>query len=370
MADVIQCPTCSKKYKLPAVPPPTFQCKACGTVMDLSAFQAPAAPEPAAPAAPARAGRAEAPRGGGPAKHHGRHGRAAAHGRARAGGARHDRGARDEVEEGEEERPHWEPKKSNAALLWGSLGAVAVAIVALVLLMSGKEKPVEKVEAPPPPVVAPPPMDIPDDEEEDEVKKAPPKPPEGLEDETRPELRQGKLEDVPIPAGKRKYGYHQAEIKEYPWPEYVTGEEKAQIEEAIAKLANGGRDQTEGEEFLAKIDAYPAEGTQFKAVGRLISEFKRIMDEFGGDLGNPMTMARLMVVDRILRHVDGFQERDFADRDGIKHSSTDTHAKTVMRRWNWWYDLEKWRMRRVPWDDREDSRDMDEEDEMEAMEDE
>ena len=40
---VIQCPTCSKKFKLPAKPPAVFTCTQCQTPMDLSAFREAAA---------------------------------------------------------------------------------------------------------------------------------------------------------------------------------------------------------------------------------------------------------------------------------------------------------------------------------------
>ena len=115
----------------------------------------------------------------------------------------------------------------------------------------------------------------------------------------------------------------------------------------------------DAEDYLVRLDG-PGEdgrlkpGDQFKAVGRLISEFKRIYDEFNGDIANLDAMSRLMVVDRDLRRIDGMQRRDFADREGIRVQSTDKFATTVMKRWNWWYDLEKWRQRRQPWDEEED----------------
>jgi hypothetical protein len=41
---VIECPNCRKPYSLPAKVPPTFACRACGTVMDLSGLQGSPAP--------------------------------------------------------------------------------------------------------------------------------------------------------------------------------------------------------------------------------------------------------------------------------------------------------------------------------------
>lgn len=38
MSQVVQCPSCEKRFRLPPNPPATFTCTGCGTVMDLSDF--------------------------------------------------------------------------------------------------------------------------------------------------------------------------------------------------------------------------------------------------------------------------------------------------------------------------------------------
>ena len=366
MTDVIQCPTCSKKYKLPASPPPTFQCKACGTVMDLSAFQAPppAAVAPAAPAKPARAdARAGVPSTRAPGTGEGgRHGAHAAKGGVRGAGARRGRAA-DEDEDDEDGRAAGSarPKKRpNSTLIWPPpAGWWWRSSPCSSSSPARSRRPCRRRPRPRRPRRSSSRWSRARTTEEEEVKK-PPKVKKGMEDVKRPELAQGKFDRRADPRGEAEVPWHQAEIKEYPWPDYVTAEDRNAIEASIAKLANGGRDQTEGEAELVAYDAYPIPGEKFRAVGRLISEFKKVMAEGNDDLTQPMTLARLMVLDRVLRRIDGFQQRVYNDREGIKHSSTDVQAKNVMKRWNWWYDLEKWHLRNPPWDERDDLADPDE----------
>ena len=206
---------------------------------------------------------------------------------------------------------------------------------------------------PPPTGVAPPPTEKP----AEALKVI--RPPPGREEAKRPVLRTGSLETVPIPEGKRRYRSSQAEISVYPWPEYVTAEERNTIEEAVSNLALGGIDAQDAERYLIELDARSDDGKlkpgeEFKAVGRVVSEFKNILGEYNNEVTDRVCLARLMQVDRILRKIDGMQQRDFADREGIRSQSTDRYVMIVIKRWNWWYDLEKWRLRREPWDPRED----------------
>jgi hypothetical protein len=334
--------------------------------MDLSAFGGAAAPPPPpqpAPAAPP-SHQGGAPRGAAPHRH-GPPGRGRARGRhrGRAAHGRRGRGRGDDRYddyEGEDDRPSYRDRKKgpNTALIVGSIAGVVVAVILLVLFMSKDKPPVVK----PKPVVQKPKEPEPPPPPPVEIKRPPPKPKveKGREDEKRPELREGRLEDVPIPEGKRKYRANQAELKEYDWPDYVTAEERNKIEEAIETFKWGGGDMIRAEEYLISLDAYPTEGEKFRAVGRLITEFKKIYDEFGGEILSMDCMSRLMVVDRVLRGIDGFHERDFMDRKPLNVQSTDKEALLTMKRWNWWYDLEKWRMRREPWDEVEDLMDPEE----------
>ena len=320
-ADVIQCPTCGKKYKLSGTPPATFQCRNCGTVMDLSAYgAAPAAPPPPVPAPSAAAppGRSAAPtRGRRPGRR--TRTRGAAAGRGRRGGDDYDAGYDGEEDEGP---GRYHRKKSNPALLWGSIGGCVVALLVLVILMSSRKKPPAPIEKAEEEVVVPIAVPV-EPSPPPEKKKRVPKVAPGREDEKRPELREGDLYDIPIPEGKRKYSERQAELKIYPWPDYVTEAERAKIEESITSFEWGGRDMTDAEEYFVALDARTDDGKlkpgdQFKCVGRLIGEFKKIYDEFNGDIATPDCMSRLMVVDRILRRIDGMQQRDFQNREGIR----------------------------------------------------
>ncbi len=375
MSDVVQCPTCNKKFRLPPAPPPTFTCSGCGTVLDLSAFQAPAQPaQPAQPAAPvqpkAPAGRRAGGRRGGRAAAAPHTTRRPGHRKARAGRGSH--AAEDDGYEGGE-RPHYSSrdKGPNMPLILGSLalgiGAIVVAVVVFMKEEKQLEKPPETVVAQQP--AANPMADLPDEpipDPDDVVPESTTDKPEKPKDVelARPELSEGSYKDVPLPEGKENYRWSQATIKTYPYPDHVTAEEKNKIEEAINGIVEiGGRDLRDGTKYLVALDAYAdgseelKPGEEFKAVGRVISEFKNILDN--NDINDRLTMAKLMSLDMLLRKIDGMQEREFKEIDPIRHASDERHAMRVIKRWNWWYDLEKWRMRRVPYDPREDQLDAD-----------
>ena len=139
MPEVIQCPTCSKKFKLPDRPPAVFTCTGCGTAMDLSGFQsaaasAPAAPEKGAAAVESKPKREQAGSAARASKSSSRAGgRGAASARSRRGG--------DDDEGDGEPRGRSAPKKGNPALLWGSLGGIVVLLVVVVLVLNKKGPP-------------------------------------------------------------------------------------------------------------------------------------------------------------------------------------------------------------------------------------
>lgn len=143
-----------------------------------------------------------------------------------------------------------------------------------------------------------------------------------------------------------------AEIRSWPWPAHVSGAERNRIADAIhTALEVGGREGREAEEWLASLDR-DASAASFCAVGRLISEFPAIWDRWG--LDGPEGLSRAMVIDRMLRRIDGVQERLFDDQLGIRAQTTEEHALSVIRRWNWWLEHEASRQRRAPWDPLED----------------
>jgi transcription initiation factor TFIIIB Brf1 subunit/transcription initiation factor TFIIB len=371
MPDVIQCPNCSKKYRLPDQPPATFECRNCGTVLDLSGFQAAAAPAAAAPAHPSTRGA-----------------RRRGHGAARAGGARAVRrgGRGAPVDEAGDEgqvgrgRHGRQPQKSNPALLWGSLAAMVVAVVGLAIFLSSlKDEDGEKTVAETPASRRGPSLPlIPGADGEDdepgapapaaagapgEPASAPGRPPAGTpagagggdDDDLppiggRPAPTTADLERLPPPTGKTNYNSTRAEVQTYPWPRDVTAEERNAIDEAVrTAIEQGGRDGADAERYLVGMD--------LKAAGRLISEFKRLKDEYGFE--SPEGLSRMMVIDRTLRRIDGMMERFFNAREALRSVSPPNEAERIVKRWNWWYDLEKWRVRMKPWDPRVDEADED-----------
>ena len=115
MPDVIQCPTCSKKFKLPEKPPAIFTCTGCGTAMDLSAFRsaaaaaAPAAPEAEASAGPRRERAGKSARASSA--------RSSSRGASRAAAGSKARRGRGDEEEGDGDGRRAAPKKGNPAVV-------------------------------------------------------------------------------------------------------------------------------------------------------------------------------------------------------------------------------------------------------------
>jgi hypothetical protein len=324
MPDVIQCPTCSKKFRLPDRPPATFTCTSCGTVMDLSGFAAaaPPAPAPAAapPPAPTRGGgsRGAAPtRGGGGGRHHARAGRG--HGRGRG---------RDEEEEAEEGgRGRRAAKKSSMPLVLGLVAGVVVVGVVVVLMMNKNKG--NSVEAPKVDKAAAP-------------AATPPKPAE-----TPPEPAKEKPKAAPGTSGSN-YVPTKAEVKTYPYTDDVSADDRNKIDEAVnAAVEVGGRDGVDAEKFLV--------GEGLKAAPRLISEFKHIEDKYSFEKSDGL--SRAMVVDRILRKIDGVQERKFHDTKPINANSDPIQALKTAKNWNWWWDTGAYKTPMKPWDPRVDEKD-------------
>jgi hypothetical protein len=367
----IQCPTCSKRYRLKGNPPPTFTCKGCGTVMDLSGFRQ---PEPAA--APAvsttRAGGSRGARsssrasdaGPAPSRRHGRRAGSAPRARSR-------RGAAPDVDE-DEGGPHYvrhQKQGPDTRLVIASAAVLVVALIALLLFTNAQSKENEKRAA----EEAAKQEKLHQDQQSasallaaaqnalpsvEQTAKIPPpvqdKPDKKKEIENaRPELAKGSLTSLPAPEGKENYLPSQAKITTYDYPDYVTAEEKNEIEKNVEKMIQeSGRDADDARAYLIALDKYPQEGSKFKAVGRLVSEFKKLMDTENMD--DPMTKAKFMILDKALRQIDGVMERDFKSLDALNINSTPRQIEIAAKRWNWWYDLEKWRLRREPWDPKKD----------------
>ena len=139
-----------------------------------------------------------------------------------------------------------------------------------------------------------------------------------------------------------------AEIRAFPWPDYVTADERNRIEEAITTIFDvGGRDGREAEEYLASLDR-GAEASALRASGRLITEMKTVIDTIG--LDGLEGKSRVMVLDRILRNFDGVQERLLGMEYGVDIDDPQSRILKIVRGWNWWYAEGRFRQRYEPWD--------------------
>lgn len=152
-----------------------------------------------------------------------------------------------------------------------------------------------------------------------------------------------------------------AAIESYPWPETVTGEERLRIEEALRVIFDvGGREAREAEAFVVGLDR-DADATAFRAAGRLVSEMKTVTDSY--DMNEYEGKSRIMVLDRMLRRIDGVQERLFGEETGLDIDDSAARALRLVRQWNWWYREGRFQQRYAPWDPRVDLVDDGEEEE-------
>jgi hypothetical protein len=331
MSQLVQCPNpaCNKKYNLKGSIPALFTCTKCGQAMDLSAFGG-ARATPAAPAAPSRAGARGGPR------------------------SRRDR---DDDEGG---RARYEAKPSgHAALIWGSVGAVALA-VGLFLFLKDDEKP---APPPTPPPAATPPADptsvfaTPGEPASPGTALepvpgvaagAPTSPVPAVVPAVVPPASGPKPTPGPKPAEPSRTPSGNTTIKTWPYPDDVTAEERERIERALETALNDtGITMREAQDTLV--------GMKKKAVWRLVSEFKHIQDT--DTFESRKGLQRAMIVDRNLRRIDGFMERRTGYKEHINPESSPDYATGVAKRWNAWLDSGMWKTDLAPWDPRVDESD-------------
>lgn len=152
-----------------------------------------------------------------------------------------------------------------------------------------------------------------------------------------------------------------ADIQAYPWPESVTAEEKTRIEEAIRVIwEQGGRDARVAEKYLVGLDK-DADATEFRMVGRIVTEMKTTIDTHGVD--EYEGKSRIRVLDRILRKIDGIQERLMGEEYHMDLDEPGSRAIRLVKTWNWWYRRGRYITRYKPWDPRVDMADPDAEEE-------
>lgn len=363
MSEVIQCPSCSKKFRLPENPPAQFTCTSCGTLMDLSAFGGTAAP--VAPAA--SAGRSASAGGGGaPSSRKRRAGsRSASRGRARAGARGHDDGYDDGPRgRGGRGRPQ---KQNSNALLWGSLvGLLAIVGIAIAVMGGDDEKPAEETTAstnagtntPPAnstPTGTTPASTTPANPAPAGTQPASPPAgttpaaPSGTTPAAPPPNTTKPAEPTPNPRRTGRIRMSDIELRIVEWPEDVGEDVRSQAETHVAALINGGRESREAEAWFIE------QGN--KVAPALISEFKRRVDANG--MESKSAMGDLMVIDRMLFKMDGFPARKWNSTETITHASSPSFAMARMKRWVAWWDNGYWREPVKPWDPRFDEIDPD-----------
>lgn len=347
---VIQCPSCSKKFKLSGTPPAIFTCTQCQTPMDLSAFR------PAAPVAAPRAGSRSAPASGGSRAASkatgGLEGKASS--RLAGRGAR-ARLRRDRDGEGGEDggRPGLPRKKDgNQALIIGSLIGLVV-MGGLALLVSSKKDP----PAAPPATTAGAGTSsaLPTGSTGDPVSS-----PSGTSSGTGPAAPSptgsttaptpsgtGEAPAAmasappPPPAGQR------GQLRELDHHPDATGDERATIDRLVqmAVFENlGGDSRTAGNQLVAM---------GHKAMPRLINVFNtvRVSEGFGDINGR----VKASVADGLLRRIDGYQERVRKIRRSIAATSDEAWAMGVAKSWFAYWDGGTWRESpHKPWDERID----------------
>jgi hypothetical protein len=330
-------PSCQKKYRLKGTIPPVFTCTKCGQAMDLSAF----APPPPAPAT--RSARAT--------------------GAGTRGSARRGRGARED--EDDDRRPRFEaPKKSNAALIWGSLGGLVLAVVLLIVMMGGKDEPAPVAPegggaaTPSPtgpetgmgtlPAIPGTPTPVPGVPTPVPGTPGPTAPVAGAPSAspTAPAAAPGT--PAPTEPPRRSGGLTPLQVWQPPADVQISAEEKERIERALDTVINDtGRSAQEAEAALVELDR--------KAIWRVVSEFKTIQDSLTFE--NRKGLVNAMIVDRILRKIDGYMERKAGVKDRINPESSPDWATGVAKRWNGWLEKGYWKTKLAPWDPRVDEAD-------------
>lgn len=167
----------------------------------------------------------------------------------------------------------------------------------------------------------------------------------------------GRVTRLPATTTKTIAEARQAPIESYPWPEYVTGEDRIRIEDYLETIFNvGGRDGMDAEARLVAMDE-DADATEFRMVGRVVSEMKTVIDKYG--VQEYEGKSRIMVLDRILRKIDGVQERMFGEEYGLDLDESAARAMRLVHVWNWWYREGRFLKRYKPWDPRVDMFDED-----------
>ncbi len=328
MSQEVLCPnpSCGKKYRLQGEIPAEFTCTKCGQTMDLSAFApAPAPKQTGAPST--RSAR-------------------------RGGSTRGSRSRREPEEEEDEGRARFQPPpKSNAGLIWAGVGVLLLLFVLVYAVVTNKatedERNAAKLAGTPgtaPGVPLTPGLPTPAG---DVV-------PGGLQPSA---VVPGMTPAVPGPSGppdpapppsSTRLSSIALRVWDPPAELNVTADEKERIERALDTALNDtGRAVQEAQAVLV--------GLGRKSIWRVVSQFKHIQDT--DTFEKRPGLVKAMVVDRILRSIDGYLERSLKVLDRINPESSPDWATNVARRWNSWLEKGAWKNEQKPWDPRVDMQD-------------
>jgi len=170
----------------------------------------------------------------------------------------------------------------------------------------------------------------------------------------------GRLKNPTSRIARTNTGARKAEIEAYPWPDYVTGEDRVKIEDGLDTIFNvGGRDAQLAERLLVEMDR-KADADAFRIVGRLVTEMKTVLETHGVE--EYEGRSRVMVLDRMLRKIDGVMARRFGEEYGLDIDYPASRFERTVRTWNWWYREGRFIQRFDPWDPRYDMQDEEEQD--------
>jgi len=355
MPQVIQCPQCDKKFRLPENPPATFTCNQCGTLMDLSDF---GGEEPAA--VPALAATDEVPARGAPAGGAGASGSTAS-GSTASGPSPHrhrprrrrrparGRGAGDEGNDDEQggHHHHYQHKRDNTPLIIGGVAAFVLVAIFVAMSMSKDDEPDPVKAAGGSTVSADPNAGL--TTIKGPGKAGAPGTVGGLNPDGTPiELTADGARKKNSKRRGKRIRLSGLDLQTFDWPEEVDAETQQKVEDALVGLYRGGRDGLDAVEYLV------AQGRPI--CGRLISEFKTMQD--GPGFGNMEAKSKLGAIDGTLRKIDGWIERKWKENKVIKHHSTSSFVTGIAKRWTYWWMEDVWKDDPMkPWDPTEDESD-------------
>ena len=395
MSQIIECPTCQKKFRLPDNPPANYTCGACNTVMDLTDFGG-RDPEPAAAPAGGGGARSGASRGGGGARRSSARrggGGARAGGGGRAAGGRRSRAAAPppEHDNGGRGGRYQRQPNNNTGLLIGSAFGLLALIIVVVVVTKGDDAPPEENPRENVARGTVPPDDAGGGSLSTGMGEVPgtglpgtggtgiPTPAPGA---TGPTPGAGNAGAGSTGAGNTGTGnagagdpgagnagagntpprrgatdsdgrvrlrrYSSFTLQKLDYPEDITTDMQQQVEEQLVNLLEGGGpDRREAEAFFQNTNR----GVLAGVINRLI--------ELNGATGmdDRERMSQIMAIDRMMRKVDGALERLYGRNEMITHASGDAEATRVIKAWAHWFQSGNYQKPMKPWDPAVDEKD-------------